>query len=180
MTIIEIKTLYEKHGWFYPKDEVHFLGLRHGYIDDQFNDRLFLLNGMKSRDYACTLWPGRGHLRKMLNKRGTAVIAEGQYRNLWGFGKHHGDYEALTQVAPIRVHRDNNKDDRADLSEFIDSGIFGINLHRANSKWTSKFIDLWSAGCVVVPNPDDFKIIMTLARTYPAQKYFTFTLINDF
>lgn len=180
MKIEQIKTIYDSRGYSWPKG-LHFFGVRNPYKgDDQFNDELYIIRNTQTDPtfVPCTLWPGRGHLRKMLNSKGTAVIKEGQYLNLWTLGKHHGSYEALVQVSPIAVHRDNNKDDRADLSNVIDRGIFGINLHRANSKWTSKVVDLWSAGCVVVPDPAAFNALINTVKMFADQRYFTFTLYH--
>ena len=38
----------------------------------------------------------------------------------------------------------------------IYNGFFGINIHRANSKRKSSQVDKWSAGCQVLPDPNEF------------------------
>jgi hypothetical protein len=59
------------------------------------------------------------------------------------------------QIKPILIYRDGNKDSK--INELnIQTGLFGINLHRAG---LGSFIDKWSAGCQVVPDKYWFEIV---------------------
>jgi hypothetical protein len=92
---------------------------------------------------------------------------------------HQGKYKAFCQAKPVEVFRDKNLDDKAEETATIDKGLFGINIHRANEKLTSKLIDKWSAGCQVLNNPADFaKVLFTAEST--KQKFFTYTLLKEF
>jgi hypothetical protein len=92
---------------------------------------------------------------------------------------HQGKYKAFCQVKPVEVFRDKNLDDKAEETATIDKGLFGINIHRANEKFTSKLIDKWSAGCQVLNNPTDFAKILFAAES-SKQKFFTYTLLKEF
>jgi hypothetical protein len=51
------------------------------------------------------------------------------------------------------VYRDNNKNDVIDfVSQSLDTGVFGINLHHASATGESVQVDGWSAGCQVFAN----------------------------
>ena len=54
-----------------------------------------------------------------------------------------------------------------------------FNPNRANPKWTSKFIDKWSAGCQVLNNPADFKLLIEACEASHLTK-FTYTLLREF
>jgi hypothetical protein len=92
---------------------------------------------------------------------------------------HQGKYEAFCQVKPVTVYRDKNLNDKAEENQTLDTGLFGINIHRANEKSISTIIDKWSAGCQVLNNPADFKKILNLAKE--SKKFnFTYTLLKEF
>ena len=107
-----------------------------------------------------------------------------RYRGSHRVGLHQGKYEALTQAKPLKVYRDNNRDDKYDLIESnVHEGIFGINIHRA-TKWEGKKstqIDKWSAGCQVIAANDDFKLFMEVCRKAAGiwGNSFTYTLIES-
>ena len=113
---------------------------------------------------------------------GTAIVKEGQYRVLWRTGLHKGRYFALTQKSDVTLIRDYDRDGVLDYdSGREESGIFGINHHRANAKRESVKIGKWSAGCIVNPHPRLFEIEMEIFRE-SAQIWgdsFTFTLLKE-
>jgi hypothetical protein len=115
----------------------------------------------------------------LLNPKGTAVLKPGQYVDTWKIGLHQGKYEALTQCANVTVFRDGNKNDVAEESKITETGIFGINIHRANPSIVSKFIDKWSAGCQVLNAPKQFNHLLAKCKTSGLNK-FTYTLLNEF
>ena len=135
--------------------------------------------------FSCTTDPGLFYLGdRMLNPRGTAVVKPGQYKGMWKKGYHKG-YTALQQKAPVTVLRDFNRDGLLNPeggSE--DTGIFGINGHRARQMSVSESVDGNSAGCIVHASDFDFQVTMeVVTQSIPNWgNSFTFTLYdqNDF
>lgn len=109
------------------------------------------------RTFACTTDPGVYWLQNPENKMGTAIVKEGHYKGLWHIGMHQGKYKALTQKNPVTVIRDFDHDAQLDYdSGRTETGIFGINCHRANENGKSVKVDKWSAGCMVLQNKSIF------------------------
>ena len=139
---------------------------------------------MVSHRWQATTDPGKYWLKNPINPKGTAVLAPGQYRGTWQIGKHQGKYEALVQRKPVKVYRDNSKDEVIDynnISTMVDEGYFGINIHRSNPYDQSYAINKWSAGCQVFKKVDDYKEFMKLCND-SAKIYgnsFTYTLIEE-
>lgn len=74
--------------------------------------------------------------------KGMACLKAGLYR-AHQFGKHKGQYQALVQTGgPVTVYRDGAPD-------YLDTGYFGINIHRGGVTTTS------SEGCQTIP-PDQW------------------------
>lgn len=110
-------------------------------------------NAWTIRIFPCTTDPGLTGLLIPQNPKGTAIVKEGHYKDVWKIGMHQGKYKALTQQNPITVIRDFDKDKELDFnSGKEETGVFGINCHRANSNGQSVQIDLWSLGCQVLQN----------------------------
>ena len=139
---------------------------------------------MISTRYQVTTDPGKHWLEKPINPKGTAVLVPGQYRGTWQLGKHQGKYEALVQRKPVKVYRDNNKDEIIDynnINTIVDEGYFGINIHRSNPYDQSYVINKWSAGCQVFKKIEDYNNFMELCKE-SAKIYgngFTYTLITE-
>ena len=154
-----------------------------------FNDAVGLIytdsdNNWQSKVYFATTDPGAFYMDHPENVKGTAIVVPGQYIDSHIVGLHHGQYKALIQNKPIRVYRDNNKDDIYDYDlTTIDSGLFGINIHRASSDHISTQIDNWSAGCQVIASPKDFTEFMSYIQMHlDTQLYtntFTYTLFEE-
>ena len=102
----------------------------------------------------------------------------GQYVDTYTIGLHQGKYSALVQSKKVTVHRDADKDSIAEEQEKEDTGLFGINIHRANESAESKNVDKWSAGCQVLNNPTQFKELMQ-ACIKSGKKSFTYTLLKE-
>jgi len=134
--------------------------------------------------WQATTDPGKYWLMNPMNPKGTAVLVPGQYRSTWQIGKHQNNYEALVQRKPVKVYRDNNKDEIIDynsITTLVDQGYFGINIHRSNPYTESYVVNKWSAGCQVFKKIDDYKKFMELCRD-SAKIYgnsFTYTLIDE-
>ena len=97
---------------------------------------------------------------------------------------HGGKYLALGQKKPLTVYRDNNRDDNYDLDESkTDTGVFGINIHRATGRAgkTSTQVNKWSAGCQVIASNDEwheFLDICQVAREVHGNS-FSYTLLES-
>lgn len=92
----------------------------------EFNDKWYF------DGFPCTTDPGLFYLKTPMHNKGTAIIKEGQYLNSHHLGLHKGKYTALTQVSPVTVIRDFNRDNKLDFSSGREeTGLFGINIHRA-------------------------------------------------
>ena len=116
------------------------------------------------------------------NIKGTAIVKEGQYKNLWTKGLHKGQYPALVQVGLIDVYRDNDKDDKLDFNVPIERGIFGINCHHASQYHVVDEIGLYSAGCQVHENVHNFEnnFMYDIEQSNNIGfKFFDYTLIKD-
>lgn len=127
--------------------------------------------------------PGNYYMTKTLgNAKGTAILIPGQYRGCWKIGYHNGKYKALVQCKPVKVYRDGNKDEIYDMQpQTIDEGLFGINIHKSNQGFTRETVDMYSAGCQVFNNPNDFYRFMDLCEKQNKRygNSFTYTLIDE-
>jgi len=131
--------------------------------------------------YKATTDPGTFWLKNPAAPQGTAILMEGQYKNCYGLGIHHGEYLALVQVRPITVYRDYDRTEMIQLKDATkQTGMFGINIHHAKSKGTTKYIDNYSAGCQVFANAEDFAEFIQLCQKHKSLygNEFTYTLID--
>jgi hypothetical protein len=177
-SIEELKVEFNRLGykWF----DFQIVGIRSkANKPNVFDDLIAVVNKDKIKWFTCTTNPGTHWLKNLLNPKGTALLKPGQYVDTWGLGLHQGKYEALTQKKPVTVFRDKDLDDLAEETAVTDTGLFGINIHRANDKMVSKFIDKWSAGCMVLNNPADFKKVLDLGKE-SKKPLFTYTLLKEF
>ena len=114
-----------------------------------------------------------------MNPKGAALLKPNQYFNTWKLDLHQGKYTALCQRKPVTVYRDSNKNNFAEETAVTDTGLFGINIHRANPNAVSSIIDKWSAGCQVLNNPKDFELLINKCKD-SGLKEFTYTLLKEF
>jgi hypothetical protein len=183
---------FKEHKFFDTPDKklnINIIGVRR---DNQgsntFDDFLLVMYReeelMVTNRYQITTDPGKYWLKNPINPKGTAILVPGQYRSTWKLGKHQGKYEALVQRKPVKVYRDNNKDEIIDYNNIaltLDQGYFGINLHRSNPYDESYVINKWSAGCQVFKKVEDYNSFMELCKE-SAKIYgnsFTYTLITE-
>lgn len=179
-TVEEIKARFTALGYKFPKG-VHIVGIRNSkHVNNVFDDELicFRDNTIVVRDIATTV-PGTDWLTTAMNPKGAAVLKPDQYIDSWQIGLHHGEYTALVQAKPVTVYRDNDKDETPEEIGALDKGVFGINIHHANSKLVSKIISKWSAGCSVWASPFSFDIFIRTCQD-SKQELFTYTLIKEF
>ena len=168
--------------------ELNIVGVRSDNTEpNKFDDLIYVFwkndKGIwKGKAYPATTDPGTYWLRNPMNDKGTAILKEGQYINAYKKRLHKG-YMAVGQEGPVTVYRDYDRDAILDWNngkEDTGSG-FGINIHKASSKGTKKFVDKSSAGCQVFANVDDFNAFMKMVdkqKDLYGNK-FTYTLIDE-
>lgn len=144
------------------------------YVFYKNNLRLWEVN-----KYPATTDTGTYYLLNPMNQNlGSAMVKEGQYKDSYARGDHRG-YLALTQIKPITVYRDYDRNAVFDFGQKESTGIYGINIHKAGKN--SQDVDKWSAGCQVFQKSDDFAEFMDMTKIH-ADKYgnlFNYTLIDE-
>lgn len=167
--------------------ELNIVGIRSRHTRaNRFDDRILVFYrtniGWEQHAFPATTDPGTFWLENPIHPEGTAILASGQYKHAYRIGLHQGQYKALVQVAPVNIMRDY---DRNAWLDFFNgnkhSGLFGINIHRALSQGSAKYIDRHSAGCQVFENATDFDTFMQICERHK-ERYgnrFTYTL-EDF
>lgn len=126
--------------------------------------------------------PGTYWLNRPLNVSGTAILVEGQYQSTYQIGLHRNKYEALIQCKPVRVYRDDDRDEILDMMpDTVQRGLFGINIHRASADFRVTKVGKWSAGCQVIADPRDFAQFMDLCALAEDEwgPTFTYTLLTQ-
>lgn len=158
-------------------------------VTNKFDDTITLSYKIDGKwqyhEFDCTTDPGTHWVENCINdEKGVAILKPGQYPKSHKIRKHQGRYEALGQQNPVTVYRDNNRDDIYNLNtETTDTGLFGINIHRATKHAGKKSsqVDKWSAGCQVIAANDDFTKFMKICRKARDawSNNFTYTLITS-
>lgn len=155
-------------------------------VPNKFDDKMYVFwnseNGWQGKYFTVTTDPGTYWLNNPMQKEGTAILKQGQYINSHKIGLHQGKYKALTQQKPVTVIRDYDRNALLDFNNGKeDTGLFGINIHRANATGTTKTIDKYSAGCQVFENADDFAKFLELAEKHNTMygNNFTYTLVDE-
>lgn len=145
------------------------------YRDEWGNERLLL--------FAATTKPGLYYLKHRLgNAQGTAILIPGQYRSVWKLGKHKG-YKALQQqkYGLFKVWRDADQDAQFDYQGKVYRNVRGLNGHTSSFKNDIDKVNRYSAGCQVIQDDLDFKILMAIVEK--SLKYwgnsFTYTLLEE-
>ena len=177
-TYVELENKFKELG--YEWSAFHIIGARSAANEkNKFDDNIYLIKGPIMYVFTCTTNPGTHWLKNLLNPKGTAVLKPGQYVDTYQLGLHQGKYRALVQRKPVTVYRDGDKDDVAEETKVEQTGLFGINIHRANASAISNFIDRWSAGCQVLNDPEQFKTLISSCEM-SGRKTFTYTLLREF
>lgn len=189
-----IKEVYQRKGYkFYIGEySINIFGIRSnnrkaGMYDDVLGYAI-ITNGKPEIFIAQgTTDPGIPYLENPQSTKGCAILVAGQYRGAYTVGWHGNNnpnfrHKALIQCAPMKVYRDNDKDEILDFdAATIQEGIFGINIHRGSKALTSSEIGKYSAGCQVFKSAavfEDFmKVVEKSAGMYGNK--FTYTLFNE-
>jgi pimeloyl-CoA synthetase len=191
----QIKNTVEGFGYKYFTGEeydVNIIGIRNSETKDKVTNRFddiitisYKIDGeWQYHEFDCTTDPGTHWVENVMNDKGVAILKPGQYRGSHKLRLHAGKYLALGQKKPLTVYRDDNRDANYDLDESkTDTGLFGINIHRATGRAGKKSsqVDKWSAGCQVIADNDDwheFLDICQSAREVHGNS-FSYTLIES-
>tara|TARA_B110000902_G_C14226881_1_gene557372 strand:+ start:47 stop:655 length:609 start_codon:yes stop_codon:yes gene_type:complete len=190
---IEEALKVKNYKWFEKGDyNLNIVGVRNSEtlnkVTNKFDDYITLSYKIDGKwqfhCFDCTTDPGTHWVENVMNDKGVAILKPGQYRKSHKLRLHGGKYLALGQQNPLTVYRDNNRDAKYNLDESkTDTGIFGINIHRA-SKYEGKKstnIDKWSAGCQVIAANDDWHEFLDICQQAREvwSNNFTYTLIES-
>ena len=195
----QIQTTVEDKGYKYFHDnnsksyDVNIIGVRNsktkGRVTNAFDDTITISykneeGEWQYYEFNCTTDPGSHWVKNILNKKGVAILKPNQYRGSHKLRLHQGKYLALGQKKEVTVYRDNNRDGNYDLDESkTDTGLFGINIHRATGRTGGKStrVDKWSAGCQVIADNDDWHTFLDICQTSREihGNSFSYTLIES-
>ncbi len=157
-------------------------------VPDSFDDSInvfYVDNAGKwiHESYPATVDPGLTVLLTPYKDTiGAAILEPGQYVDAYQIGLHKSSYTALVQRGPVTVIRDGDRDRTLDFGgPTRQTGLFGINIHRANATGTSPKVGEWSAGCQVIANPTNFAKLIALAEKHRGLygNTFTYTLLRQ-
>ena len=190
---IEEALKVKNYKWFEKGDyNLNIVGVRNSEtlnkVTNKFDDYITLSYKIDGKwqfhCFDCTTDPGTHWVENVMNDKGVTILKPGQYRKSHKLRLHGGKYLALGQQNPLTVYRDNNRDAKYNLDESkTDTGIFGINIHRA-SKYEGKKstnINKWSAGCQVIAANDDWHEFLDICQQAREvwSNNFTYTLIES-
>ena len=194
----QIQQTIEDKGYKYFHDnlnkgyDVNIVGVRNsktkGRVTNAFDDTLtisYKIDGeWQYHEFNCTTDPGSHWVENILNEKGVAILKPNQYRGSHKLDFHQGRYLALRQKSDVTVYRDNDRDNNYDLNESkTDTGVFGINIHRATGRSGGKSIrvDKWSAGCQVIADNDDWHTFLGICQSAREihGNSFSYTLIES-
>ena len=194
----QIQQTVEDKGYKYFHDnlnkgyDVNIIGVRNsktkGRVTNAFDDTLtisYKIDGeWQYHEFNCTTDPGSHWVENLLNEKGVAILKPNQYRGSHKLDFHQGRYLALRQKSDVTVYRDNDRDNNYDLNESkTDTGVFGINIHRATGRLGGKSIrvDKWSAGCQVIADNDDWHTFLGICQSAREihGNSFSYTLIES-
>lgn len=187
LTAIKQLLFLRGHRLFLRPYELNIVGVRSKIRKaNSFDDTIHVFytdeNGnWKIHSYTATTDPGTHWLQEPLNNNGAAILKTGQYIDSYQLGLHRGKYRALIQAKPVTVFRDNNTDSTIDLNpQHTETGMFGINIHRAAIQGTTSRVDAYSAGCQVFANAADFTVFINLCQIHKERygNHFTYTLLD--
>ena len=155
---------------------------------NKFDDSIVIIYRNRHTEWevfscAATTDPGKNTLLRPENPDGAAILVPNQYRSVYQMDLHGGRYMALCQRGgEVSVYRDDNYDAILNMNKKnIQTGWFGINIHRAAKEGETYLVNKYSAGCQVFQSSRDFYRFMELANI-SADLYgnsFTYTLITE-
>ena len=178
----QIQTAVESKGYKWFDDntnkgyDVNIVGIRNnetkGRVTNAFDDKITISYKIEGEwqyhEFNCTTDPGSHWVDHPMLEKGVAILKPGQYRGSHKLRLHQGKYLALGQKKDVTVYRDGNLDGKYDFNEDnTDTGLFGINIHRATARKGGKStrVDKWSAGCQVIADNDDWHEFLDICQS---------------
>lgn len=172
---------------------LNIVGIRNkSLIPNKFDDTLVVFHNFLGdwyiSYYPITTDPSVYYLKNPVNKKGTAILLEGQYKGKYMIRKHNNSYYALCQgqdeIHKVSVYRDNNQNGTLELTpQTIETGLYGINIHKGpkNGSWGSDNNPRYSAGCQVFADTRHFNEFMEKCKNGRKAfgNKFTYTLLNE-
>jgi hypothetical protein len=182
--VIERAIKAKNYKWF-SNGELNVVGIRtNDTTTNTYNDFItisyldIITNKWNFIGFEATTDPGLFWLENPSNVKGTAILVPNQYIDCWQIGQHSG-YEAFVQCRPVSVYRYINKDNYLDVNiDTIDTGYFGINIHRSHLTVMQWVIGKYSAGCQVFRNNTALQTLLKLFKA-SNRKYLTYTLLLE-
>ena len=189
MSLQKMKAILRHKGYriFSRPYELNIVGLRsESLVPNRFDDELHVFYKISTLKwyyhvFKVTTDPGTYWLRQPMQPQGTAILAQGQNLSCYQLGLHKGEYLALVQKKPVTILRDYKRDAILDFNNGRkETGIFGIDIHRAYKTGTTVYVDKYSAGCQVFANAEDFSFFIKLCQNHKNLygNDFTYTLID--
>lgn len=113
---------------------------------------------------------------------GTAVWRTNQFiEDCYKPGYHKGKMKALRQNKPIEYYRDSNKNQQAEESGKLHSGIIWANMHGVDYNPFSQIIKQniggWSFGCQVWNRMSDYRMLIN--ATWKRNKTIDYALLKE-
>lgn len=143
---------------------------------DEWNDIVFGITKNKNQinivgPYTCTTEPGRYYTKNRLSPKGAAFVKlDVKHEGIWQLGRHKDQPNCLIQTgAPITVIRDA-AGDGSRTGDREETGWFGINLHHTKGNYNKNSIGRWSAGCCVIPSPQQHQEIINAFKASKQSK----------
>ena len=156
---------------------------KHNSFDDVFNIVYKIGDLWITESGACTIDPGRYWLTKEDYKGCAVYYHPQQARSAYRLGNHRGNssHPALLQKKAVKYWRDWDKDEQAEYEGEIHTGRIGLNIHRSSTReGGSKYVEKWSAGCIVWKDSKDHLRMIELCKLQRDKRgwhNFSFTLI---
>ena len=185
-----LKSIIKQRDWklFTAPYELNIVGVRSPITRaGAFDDLITVFYRDQNRKWHFHAWPattdpGLPYLHLPINDLGAAILAEGQYLDVYRIDKHRGQYDALCQRnGTVTVIRDHNRDSILDWNNGIEvEGLFGINIHRALKVGQTLMVERHSAGCQVFAHADHYEQFFKLCRLHERLhgNQFTYSLVD--
>jgi hypothetical protein len=178
----DIKKIWRNHGAIWQN--IIIIGLRDesNSHKDIYNDFIIVANENEAHIFNASTDPGVYYTNNPIDSEGCAHLCYGYYPNAYIIGIHAKGtpwaHEALVQRGnKVTIWRDKNKNFQYDENEIIQSGYFGINIHKNLSD--INHIGKSSAGCQVIQYLKDFDFFMKFIKSNKKeQNKFSYLLVN--
>jgi D-alanyl-D-alanine carboxypeptidase len=163
--LTSLQQIYNEKGytWFNGILELNLIGVR-GTVDSFYCIYKDKNNKQIIKKYNITTKPGKDVLSNP-QAGGAAILVPGQYP-VYKLG-FHGDnqpYLAFWQLrGNMKIAKDNNQDEIYDYNTGVQSGKYGINIHKTAVNASDRITN-WSEGCQVFSSTKQWEDFIEIAR----------------